>query len=270
MDNPLLETAPVQIKLTSAPLERVLAAIAFSPVLRIGDESGAGIADFQEEVRARYPALAFEQEHAVQVQLGPDGSVTPSLSKKPVWRLFDKERAWRVSLTPESIALETERDYRNRDDFVERLSFLTQAVARAFEPAEITRVGFRYLNVFGPSKLAGLTDFVRSEFFGFGAEPYLGQLQHSTSTAIFTVPEGTLAVKHGILAKGMMHEFMSKPVPDRRWYLDLDAWSDLSMPFDDHSLTKTASALTGRICAFFRWAMTNQFMDTYRASDADA
>ena len=256
MANPYIDAPPAGFRLRAAPLERVLAAIAFPTILKIGDPSGVGASDFQEKIRKEYPHLKSEQESALQIQAAPNGAMQTAVVQRPVWRFYDQERHWRATLTADSIALETQRHYTVRDDFLARLERL------------VTRLGFRYLNVFGPEKFAKLESYVRPDFLTLASQPSLQHLQFSTSVANFVVPEGTLIVKHGILEAGMQHEFMDGPVPDRRWFLDLDVWTDAAIPFETVAIKEQSIGLTGRICSFFSWAMTPVFMDDYRDTAA--
>ncbi len=270
MANPLIDPPPADFRLRAAPLERVLAAIAFPPILKIGDPSGQGVSDFQDRIRDTYPFLEAEQENALQLQAGPDGSLQSAVIQKPIWRFYDAKRQWRVTLAQGSVALETQRDYTIRSDYLGLLATIIKVVAEVYRPAAVTRLGFRYLNVFGPKKFSRLADYVRPDLLGLPIDPYVQHLQFSTNVATFSVPEGTLVVKHGILDAGMQHEFMEAAVPDRRWFLDLDAWNEVSIPFEHADIEQQAIALTDRICSFFSWAMTPAFMEDFCEPAVDA
>lgn len=268
MHNPLNDAAP-PLALREPPLERVLAAVAFSPILKIGDSSGEGIADFQELVRDRYPQLLFETEDNVQLQIGDSGELGSSqVVKDPVWRLFDAKGHWRVSLSRQTLAVETVRHYETRDDFVDRLMHLVGALNQALHPGQWTRIGFRYLNVFGPKKMKRIDQYIRAELNAFSREPFKDLVRHYSSQAAFSIPEGELLIKYGLLAPGMMHEFMLQPTDRQRWFLDIDAFSDLKGTFKKTEFEDKARALTGRACSFFAWSMTKEFTDDFRHEPA--
>lgn len=267
MTNPLVDMPRVLAKLRDNPLERVLATVSFPSVLKIIEPSGAGIAAFQEEVRATYPHLVFEQQSAVRIQMGAEaGEIQTTVENTPVWRFFDThERVWRVSLTAQAISLETISGYAGREDLVDRLLVLTDALLRTLKPAEISRVGYRYLNIFGSDKLAGLSRFVRPELRAFCDEPFAERLCMSANQTWFKALDGALMIKHGMLEAGMRHEFLDEPVTSRKWYLDLDSWSDDASPFEASLIRTRSEQLTARICAFFDWAVTEEFINEYRA-----
>jgi uncharacterized protein (TIGR04255 family) len=266
MKNPLVELKAIKTKLRSPPLERTLAALSFTPILRIAESSGAGIADFQEMLRSLYPLLELEHETQLHVQMDEGSPPLPELRRLPVWRLSDLKREWRISLTSDSVALEVYGNYDGRDDFVARLLYVANAVEKSFRPAQMTRMGFRYLNVFDGEKMAHLSDFVRPELVAFGDTPYFEHLHHSTSIAQFQVPEGTLLLKHGILAPGMIHEFMSQPIEERCWFLDVDVSCTNAADFVQEAVRERANALTKRTGTLFNWAVTSAFMEAYDAN----
>jgi len=261
MTNPMLAMPPLEKKLRESPLERVLAAVAFSPVLKINDASGAGVAPFQDQVRSVYPEVVLEHDEGVQFEADGDGKMLPpKFVDTPVWRLYDSRRAWQLSLTAQSVSLESLSDYRGRDDLVERLLFVCEALFGAYAPSEVTKVGFRYFNVFASKKLGRLHELVKPEALGFGAPGLSRNLLFSQSLGLYKTDEGMLAIKSGILGIGMVHEFRLEPATEKSWILDLDAWRDLEIAFDRGSLISYSRALTDRICSTFRWIVTDEFI----------
>lgn len=265
MANPLTDAPPADFRLREAPLERVLAAIQFPAILKIAEPTGQGVAPFQDRIRSIYPNFQRQDDHTVQIQLNPNGELQSVVAQRTNWRFFDRDRMWRVTLSPESLSLETMRHYTCRDDFLARLAELITATSEVYSPSETTRLGFRYLNVFGPKKMARLDEYVHQGLRGLASGELRPGLAFASNVSIFGVPEGTLAVKHGFLREGGQHEFMEAPVPDERWYLDLDAWTEAAVNFEASSINDQAILLTDRICSFFNWAMTPTFMDEYRA-----
>src|ERR1043166_866799 len=146
MDIPLRGTPEARPIRGRRLLHRARVVAHFSPVMRIADESGAGIADFQEAVRDVYPNIELEYEQVIQFEVGPEG-ITPKHQRLPVWRLTDVENAWRVSLTRQSIALEVPGpSYTNWQNFADRIHDLVEKVGVHFTPAQVHRIGVRYIN----------------------------------------------------------------------------------------------------------------------------
>src|SRR4051794_13728758 len=111
---PLGGPSPAEVSLPRAPLVRVLAQVRFPGILKIDDKSS--IVPFQEEIRGTYPLFQQEASQQLHVEVGPSGpAVRHDVGN--IWRFTDAEHGWRVSLTTDSVALETSR-YSNREDFI--------------------------------------------------------------------------------------------------------------------------------------------------------
>src|SRR5262249_53345171 len=113
-EDPLVAPPPAEVPLANAPLVRVIAQVRFPLVVAV--EQREFIAPFQEAVRAKYPVLRQEQTQGVL--LSPAG--VASVPAQTAWRFSDIEGHWRVSLTPDFLALET-TSYTSRSDFLSRL-----------------------------------------------------------------------------------------------------------------------------------------------------
>lgn len=260
MRNPLVDTKPVSVTLRASPLERVLSAVNFSPVMKIADRSGSGVAEFQDRIRQTYPQMEMATESALQVQIDPTGEPSSQLVSNNVWKFSNLDKSWRVNLSSDKISIETDTGYVSRDDLLIRLLKLVNAVGLCFEPAQITRIGFRYLNVIHTGRFKNLDSYVNPQLRSYAAESFFNKVLLSNTTTEFEIPEGRLLVKHGILGANQLYEFGFPPSDKRRWYLDLDAINQLERPFCIDSLETEAKALTSRICSFFRWSVTDDFL----------
>jgi uncharacterized protein (TIGR04255 family) len=101
LTDPLVGPPPKEVPLKDAPLVRVIAQVRFPEILAI--EQREFVAPFQEALRKTYPVLRQEQNQGL-VLIG--GSISPAKSQI-AWRFADVDGQWRVSLTPEFVALET-------------------------------------------------------------------------------------------------------------------------------------------------------------------
>ena len=99
--NPLTDPTPTEVPLKNAPLVRVVAQVRFPLITAIGDQQF--IAPFQEALRKIYPVLRPERIQGVI--FGPEGAIPTQ--EEQVWRFFDVEDHWRISLAPDFVAVET-------------------------------------------------------------------------------------------------------------------------------------------------------------------
>lgn len=251
---------PLRGEPTDAPfagrrlLERALVVARFTPVLRIGEESGTGIAGFQEAVRGDYPLAELEREEMIRLDLKADGSFGSTQESQPVWRLLSIDRTWRVSLTSRSIALEVNGEsYQNWADFSTRMANLIQEVAHHFAPSHRQEIGVRYVN---------------SATVGGGNDPRLGcaeelvsitgnpDLQVADLLWHFSVDEGHLVLRSGVMPAGSSYDpnvFAPKESPN--WYLDIDVVSNEVIPFEPKIINLAILSQVRRVHTIYSWAM---------------
>ena len=132
-DDPLGAAPPAEVPLANAPLIRVIAQVRFPLVVAV--EQREFIAPFQEAVRARYPVLRQEQTQGLVLSAG---GVAPAPAQT-AWRFSDLDGHWRVSLTPDFLALET-TSYTRRSDFLFRLREVVTALEEHVEPKLVDRL----------------------------------------------------------------------------------------------------------------------------------
>lgn len=236
-------------------LQRGLVLVQFSPVLTIADRSGSGIAAFQEELRGDYPNLEMDVEATLQMEMkaGPM-PFQPLIKEMPVWRMSDVAKVWRVSLTPESIALEVSGEgYSSSEDFAARMARLVTAVAEHFNPAERQRIGVRFVN---GASIGGDDDprkFCARELVSITGED---SVVYADLTWRFTVDEGELLLRSGVLPAGATYDpRLLDPIANPRWYLDIDVISNKAEPFKAEAMNEAILAQVRRVHAIYRWAM---------------
>lgn len=235
-------------------LERALVVARFTPVLRIGEESGSGIAGFQEAVRADYPLAELEREAMIRLDLKADGSFGSTQESQPVWRLLSIDRAWRVSLTSRSIALEVNGEsYKNWADFSSRMGNLIQEVANHFGPSHRQEIGVRYVNA---ATVGGDSDprlGCAEELVSITGNP---DLQVADLLWQFSVDEGILLLRSGVMPAGSSYDpnvFAAKSHPN--WYLDIDVVSNEMIPFEPKIINSAILAQVRRVHSIYSWAM---------------
>jgi len=259
-DSPLLAQPPEEVPLPGAPLVRVIGQVRFPPVLSLGEREF--IAPFQEAIRAAYPVLRPEQTQGIV--LGPQG-VAPG-PMQIAWRFSDVDGGWRVSVTPEFVAIET-TSYTSRGDFLKRLRFVLDAFAEHVEPALVQRLGVRYIDRVSGDALADIGKLVRQEVLGIVATPFSEHALHSLTETVFALPgtkEQLLARWGKVPAGATVDPNAIEPMIDEpSWVLDVDMFSNEEHPFVPEEIVNTARRFTERLYSVFRWAVTDDFLRRY-------
>jgi uncharacterized protein (TIGR04255 family) len=160
------------------------------------------------------------------------------------------------------LALETQSGYTSRTEFLGRFEGLARAFCETLKPAQCVRIGTRYVNVLAGDLLSHFEDYVRPECRSFGHQPFLDALLAGNQVAEFTVPEGRLIVRAGILKSGQTHDpQVLPPSEDVRYFLDLDGINLESREFSALAIKSTAAGLTERVYTMFRWAVTDKLLE---------
>lgn len=124
--------------LDESPLDEVVCQLRFNQILKIG---AGPPAEFQEQIRSRFPVFAEERG----IQLGVAGNQPFLAANEPTWQFKSVDENWTVSLTSSFVALKT-TGYRDFEDFLVRLSPVVEGFQAIYEPEFYTRLGLRYVN----------------------------------------------------------------------------------------------------------------------------
>lgn len=258
-ENPLIAPSPAEVPLPEAPLVRVIAQVRFPLVASV--EKQDFIAAFQEAIRAEYPVLRPEQSR--NVILGPKGPI--DTRSNTVWRFHDASTAWRVTLAPDFLALETTQ-YTSREDFLERLERVLEALVSHIDPKVIDRLGIRYIDRVTGDNLKELPQLVRPEVCGVLSTPLFSHVFQSISEAVYVLPEnaGRVMTRWGLMpASGTVDPAAVEAIDEPSWLLDIDAFQAESRKFDVEAVLQQARAFSERIYSVFRWAVTDEFLRRY-------
>ncbi|MCK6478823.1 MAG: TIGR04255 family protein [Planctomycetes bacterium] len=255
--NPLVDPAPKEIPLPRAPLARVVAQVRFPVVASVAREDFIG--PFQEAIRAEYPVLRPETGPAIIA--GP-GGLTPGV--RTVWRFLEVDGAWRATLAPDFVAIETTK-YTSRGDLLGRLGRVLEATEKYVGPKVVDRLGLRYIDRLEEAALNEIPYLVRSEMIGVLGTPWGSEADHSICESAFNLPDGSrLQAKWGVLPKGKTVDPSSiEPLDSRTWILDLDLFSEKPARFSAGTLVEQTKRFAERIYTVFRWAATPAFIRRY-------
>jgi uncharacterized protein (TIGR04255 family) len=252
--DPLVAPLPAEVALNDAPLVRVLAQLRFPEILSV--EQRDFVAPFQETIRATYPVLRQEQTHGILIAPGAALPAKPQIA----WRFGDLGGHWRVSLTPDFLALETTK-YVSRADFCGRLKAVALALDQHIEPAQIDRLGLRYINRITGGAVDGIAELVRPEVRGIAGTIAATHAAHSVCESMFEVQDARVLARWGFLPPGASVDPAAlEPVEEKTWLLDLDMFSAAPIPFVVDRIVEQVERYAERIYTVFRWAVTDEFL----------
>ncbi|MDX8479860.1 TIGR04255 family protein [Mesorhizobium sp. VK24D] len=259
--NPLFGAGPEEIPLPAAPLVTVMYQVRFPEIVSI--QQKPFIAGFQELVREDYPLLADERLKTVAF----DQHVgTVAAADEVIWRFIDETATWRVTLTSTFLTLET-RKYVSRADFIERLGKVVTALHRSLKPTHVTRMGMRYVDRVPLTEGFVFDGMLRTEMMAVSGTAIGNSMVHSVSEILCSVQEGQMLARWGMLpARGSHDPDVMPPIKEASWFLDLDTFADhQSSPvrFEADLIRDAAFGLAARSYAFFRWAVTRKFLETF-------
>ena len=236
---------------------RVIAQLRFPEILSV--EQREFVAPFQEAIRSTYPVL--RQELTQGLLLGP-GGVAP-VKPQIAWRFGDTDGHWRVSLSPEFLALETTK-YVSRADFFGRLKVIAQALAEHLEPAQLDRLGVRYIDRITGAAVDDIAELVRPEVRGITGTIAATHAAHALSETMFEVGDARVLARWGCLPPGgTVDPAAIEPAAAASWILDLDMFSATATPFVVDQVVEQAQRYAERIYTIFRWAVTDAFLVRY-------
>lgn len=239
----------VQFKKT--PLRMVIGQLKFTIMPRF--EQGSFIADFKDAVHNTYPKVSREQ--AVTYQLSPAG-INPGTGEI-LWRFSSRDNNWAVVVGESAITLES-RAYSSMRDFLQRFAEILQAAQETLDINDRLRLGLRYINEIRYSSAESITDWrtlLNPEFVGFDASAlFEGKVDHSLQEIQVEHPDGTLAIRHGLL-KGAVVLSQELPVNNLFYLIDLDYYDTTECELDISATIKQMQEYNDTLYRFFRWTL---------------
>lgn len=267
IDDPLSTVVPAEIHLRHAPLISVLAQLRFPA--QPGFDQRDTVAPFLDALRSVYPVVREEAVRGIVFQ--PFQSADPSRVVESkgltIWRLFDVEGKWRISMSRDFLSLDTSA-YLSHDDFIDRLQRILEAFPEALTPPVIDRFGLRYVDRIVPPALSHITELVRSELAGVLGTPASQRVVQSFSESIFDLAPNRLVARWGQLAPNASYDPGTvNPIAEPSWILDLDMSQERTRAFNIDEVVNDARAYTRAIYTFFRWAVKPEFLTYFNAHD---
>lgn len=245
-----------EVPLPNAPLVRVIAQVRFPTIVSI--EDAKFIASFQESLRHEYPILKTEKSLII------DLLNVENKRETNIWRFFDKEEKWRMTLSPEFLALES-FDYKNRDDFFGRFETALNFLDQHIKPDSCERIGVRYIDQVKGTQFKEIGKLVRPEVLDIYASDFAKYIDSSLRQTSCTFQSNVkLTARYGVLGQNQTYDPGSvAPIAEPSWVLDLDVYSEERKEFKKDSISAKAKDLSKYAYNFFRWTVTKEFLTAY-------
>ena len=203
----------------------------------------------------------MRQEVIPNLNVGPGGV---QLTQNSVWRFVDPTSAWRVSLTPTFLSLETGR-YSSGHDFADRFRGLLEDLGTTVSPSHVTRIGIRYVDQ------VELGDGLTIEEL---LEPHMSEIsgalkgvRHMLSELEAETAEGGLIARWGHLpANGSHDPEMMPPKNVPTWFLDVDSFTSYESELLEYKVDEISgitTSLAHRAYDFFRWCVNDRFLEHF-------
>ncbi len=211
-------------------LVEVICQLRFPTILSIDTEVPA---EFQEQIRARFPRYAVQEESIPS----PGG-----VQKQKVHSFVSADGGYKLSLSKSFIALSTMR-YTGWDDFAAWLDEPLGRFISVYKPAFFERIGLRYLNGFSREKLGmehcRWNDLIQSRYLGPLDDDDVDEasltkcsvdVEMKLDRCFLRLHAGPGFIKRAVRTpKGIQQ--LQEPKP--RFILDLDIYSAGTLPLKD-------------------------------------
>lgn len=201
---------------TRNPLEVVICQLRFDPVLKVH----AGVADFQERVRHRFPR--YEDRQGQLVEFAPTGLQSRAVRDHA---FYSRTRPATIVLGDQSCSLEY-RDHRDRNELLDDAELVFGALQDVFGGISAVRLGLRYVNRIDRDAIArdlgrtlGWQDLIAEQFLSLpGGTGELAEVRFATEITRAVASGGAMTARYGLL-----------PIPDQSvpiFRLDVDRYTE--------------------------------------------
>ncbi len=247
---------PPEVHLERAPIVRTLCQIRFSAVPElVDDESERKLAEVLKE---QYPVRGWVEGMAIPFTGGE--SIRPEK-----FRTFeDADGIWKVTVSPDFLALETQ-GYGSRRDFVKRIRVAIEAVLAVQQPPKVTRIGLRYTNRIDEPE--GIAELVNPALLGWIPEVSDHSiLRHQVIQTMLNHPvdDSKVLVQSLFLPPMAIFDPTIKAIDRQSWVLDIDTFNERARRFEKDSLADQVESLAVHAYQVFYWSVNETFRQNYR------
>ncbi len=262
-----------RFQLRKHQLAQVLCQIRFSTVLRISQDDA--VIAFQEAIRQTYPRYAKQQGMAVLIT--PQG-VQQQAAAAVQHRFDDSDGIFTAILAPDFVALET-RQYADIDDFVSGVVALATTVDEHYAPAEIQRVGLRFINelrLTSANPKAEMREAISPALqIAAGSDELVDALAGAQQILELTGDDSRMLVRHGLHAQGgtTVDLALGQTQPSLQlsqpfYLMDIDAFAERNVRYSVDGIETTLREFNDDIRSFFAWGVREKYRrDTLGQTD---
>lgn len=252
--------------LERSPIALAVAQMRFPAILAINSDENL-IARYQEKIRSNYPHFATGQQ--IEFLFGPQG-ITQQPAQTKSWKLTDKQRRWTITVTTNSITLETQR-YTSISEFARRMAEAVSAAKETFEIEVQERMGLRYVNEIRHPDVSKPSDWrklMNSAFIGPLSDDWIADSIASTIQELrLNFSDASLVVRHGATQGTTVAPEPGTTAPEGEFYLlDFDAFHEEEKELDADELTESMKRYNRSIYSLFRWGMSDQLFEFLKGS----
>lgn len=264
LESPFDDLHIEEIDLVNPPLARVLVAIRHPPLTALTGPLGEKYAaNVSARLLDKYPI--FMRTVGAEVSISPSEGIKEQSAGLTTWRLQSADEAWQISFSKDFIAVETSA-YEGRSDFIARMTEVIECYAEIVKPPAANRIGLRFTNRLSGDELQRLPALVQPQFVGLLSSkiPDGVKLNHIFSSALYRGAQEQLLVNWGIIPANGVFDTSFAPIAEDSWVLDIDASTESRIPISPVEIASVVANLSHRCYKCFRWAVTDEFIKSYR------
>ncbi len=246
-------------------LFEVLFQARFPEIMRISQEEPS---EFQEIVRKEgYPELVSD------IPLLPSDipkEIKKKVSTAKVFRFFSKEKDWEVSLAQNFLALTCHGNYKNYENFREKLETVLQIFSNIYEPSYFPRIGLRHKNVANkvslPHAKQGVETYIPKYIFPELNTPIAADIETLRKISQFNDGEMKSNVVH--VLSNVSGKFKKTQFTNEKSYvIDIDCYSDNRKGEMNDILSRCD--IFKKLCwNIYQWSITDVLRETLAESGA--
>jgi uncharacterized protein (TIGR04255 family) len=226
-------------------------------------EVGLRLKESIEEAGWPVERLEQIQQHAMQVQLGPDQAPNPIVSTQGIgWQVIPGDGTWLATVVPGQAALQATSYEKWETTFRPLLSALLAATAEVTAPSLCQRVGLRYIDRFveaAAHRPGDWADRIHPAMLGPLSHDFFAPLVIGAQQQIELALSGTrrAVLRHGPFTDGSLHGAIS-------YLLDIDVFDSNSSAFDVNSVLAVADELNLAALTLFQASICSGYLDELR------
>jgi len=263
--NPFSQDDVQEVPLAPSPVEKVIVQISFPLSPELADLKNLG--PLQKLLSPDYPILREEQ--AVSLTFSSDG--TSEQKVRNYFRFSAEDGRSSLSTGPSFLSIELQ-DYRSRDALAARFDKAVGHLVELDLVQRIDRLGIRYINRLRDEDCSStrLRKLVSSPALGAmtiaSTLPETAPIDAAQAQLTLNLGERKMQARWGHCPANQQYGPGVGVVAEDSWVLDIDTFTDVPVALD-HNLVQELRSCAEVSYYFFRWVMSDSFIDERRNHD---